>query len=421
LAEFSQLVRGRLAAQQPATAHLDADVLAAFAEDRLSGRERTLALAHLSLCAGCRDVLSLASKQDGVDASASAPIYKARKFMGWRLALVTALAVLAVSATVLLRLEQPEATLTAARVRPPGQPDAALVASATEVNGSADRLQKRRSKQSQFRNGEAKTANGSLRAEHKEQATDSLSGLTRHSADGAPARTPNLTAQTRRTEPLMALAPPPAPPQPAPTFDQSTQPAAQQSQTVDVQATASSQQVQPASRPGAAGGVAGAVMSRSDANLATQTAPAAASEARTAKKNKSAIQQPALANVNTAKLPAMRWTISSDGKLERAIETGTQGPVWQPVDVGEAATFRVVNATGADVWAGGNSGRLFHSTDGGGHWMRVAPEDNGRKIEGDVISINVAGQGSQIVRLRTSAAQNWTSTDAGKTWKIEIR
>ena len=42
------------------SAHLDADLLAAFAEQALSGAERDSVLGHLALCGDCREVVALA-------------------------------------------------------------------------------------------------------------------------------------------------------------------------------------------------------------------------------------------------------------------------------------------------------------------------------------------------------------------------
>ena len=116
-----------------------------------------------------------------------------------------------------------------------------------------------------------------------------------------------------------------------------------------------------------------------------------------------------------------QWTISADGKLQRSTKVAAKSPVWQPVDVGEPVTFRVVNANFNDVWAGGNNGTLFHSSDAGDHWTRIVPKDGDYKLDGDVISMSIAGATNQIIRLRTSSGQSWISNDGGKSWKVENR
>src|SRR5256885_14489866 len=49
----------RAAAAQPGFAHPEADALAAFAEQSLSGAEREGVVAHLAACAQCREALAL--------------------------------------------------------------------------------------------------------------------------------------------------------------------------------------------------------------------------------------------------------------------------------------------------------------------------------------------------------------------------
>ena len=62
----------RNASREDLHGHCDAETLTAFAEDRLSSKEREQAAYHLSLCEDCRDVLSLVSRAAG---SAPTPAY----------------------------------------------------------------------------------------------------------------------------------------------------------------------------------------------------------------------------------------------------------------------------------------------------------------------------------------------------------
>jgi hypothetical protein len=149
---------------------------------------------------------------------------------------------------------------------------------------------------------------------------------------------------------------------------------------------------------------------------------------------------------------AARWTISAAGGLQRSVD---QGKTWQDVNViantlpsanfisldataavarakekdadkkslkGDSLkreslvlTFRAVTATGADVWAGGTRGILYHSADAGNHWTRVLPSSAGTFLTGDIVSLEFPDV--QHGKVTTSTSEVWTTTDVGQTWQ----
>lgn len=155
-----------------------------------------------------------------------------------------------------------------------------------------------------------------------------------------------------------------------------------------------------------------------------------------------------LASLSPAHLP--RWSINAAGTLQRSLD---QGNTWQDVVVSGAApalegraletsadtasgkdakaarakaksagkknasspVFRAVAANGADVWAGGLSGCLYHSTDSGNRWTQVAPSSAGATLTGDIVSIEFPD--SQHGKLATSTAETWVTADSGQTWQ----
>jgi hypothetical protein len=146
--------------------------------------------------------------------------------------------------------------------------------------------------------------------------------------------------------------------------------------------------------------------------------------------------------LNTSPSSTFRWIVNSDGGLERSVDRGNS---WQGVDVNaqnsassmssklaakaarakdksdtkkEAAAtpvFRAVAAMGTEVWAGGSTGALFHSSDGGNHWTRVVPLFAGSTLTGDVVTVEFSDP--QHGKITTSTPEVWTTTDAGQTWQ----
>jgi hypothetical protein len=69
----------------------------------------------------------------------------------------------------------------------------------------------------------------------------------------------------------------------------------------------------------------------------------------------------------------------------------------------------------AEVWAGGSAGALYHTVDGGNRWSRVAPSANGAVLTGDIIGIQFTGSLNGTVT--TSNAEVWITADDGQTWQ----
>jgi photosystem II stability/assembly factor-like uncharacterized protein len=85
-----------------------------------------------------------------------------------------------------------------------------------------------------------------------------------------------------------------------------------------------------------------------------------------------------------------------------------------PVPIASDAHFRVVSIWGADVWAGGDHLRLFHSTDNGLTWTEVqlpATADRTHAI------VHIRSDSPQKITVEDNAGSTWTTTDAGATWQ----
>jgi hypothetical protein len=83
-----------------------------------------------------------------------------------------------------------------------------------------------------------------------------------------------------------------------------------------------------------------------------------------------------------------------------------------PVLIDRRVSFLSVASSGLDVWAGGAKGALFHSSDSGEHWERIAVSEtiskSGRRLHGAIVKIDL----STPTRLQIL-------TDRGETWVRE--
>jgi hypothetical protein len=150
-----------------------------------------------------------------------------------------------------------------------------------------------------------------------------------------------------------------------------------------------------------------------------------------------------------------RWTLSSDGTLQRSLDSGS---TWQTITVSNSkASFRALAANGLDIWVGGSAGALFHSSDAGEHWTRVRPVVNGQVLRADIIGVEFPdllhgkltiadpaaqalnrswqpgqslpqydfpadSRGQDVVAQKIPVPalpgkQTWTTADAGQTWE----
>jgi len=109
---------------------------------------------------------------------------------------------------------------------------------------------------------------------------------------------------------------------------------------------------------------------------------------------------------------APRWTLNSDGTLERSFDAGT---TWETIPLPSPARFHVLSAYGMFIWLGGSSGALYHSTDAGEHWRRVAAVANGQALTEDVIGMEFTDDDHGV--LTTATNQKWVTEDCGQSWQ----
>jgi len=107
--------------------------------------------------------------------------------------------------------------------------------------------------------------------------------------------------------------------------------------------------------------------------------------------------------------PHILWTIASEnpagshprGIVQRSFDDGA---TWQTVSIDDQVSFRAIASNGGDVWAGGEEGALFHSSDSGAHWRRIPFNETY-----PITAIQIRANGE----IHITAGQDWVSRDGG--------
>lgn len=424
--DVPQFVLKRLREKTPAGAHPDADLLTAFAEKSLLESERARVMEHLAACGDCRDVLALALPETEIEVS---PVSVTPVRTGWLalpilrwgalaagLAAVISVGVLQYSHSrkgdmVASNLAQDAVTLPSASALPT-QP----AVSPTEAGDQASPMLGYRASTGQ--NSAVEVGRTNQAAGHKvvfARPAQSANALAAHS---------NLTAATSQAKK------PPITSEPL---------EAQRSIVVNSESAAISQnQVAQNESPLLEGGNATNLTSfdvvKAKAPVPTQ---AASSNAPSSLASASPLQtSPSLM---LRALP--RWMVSASGVLQRSFDGGNTWENVNPALVNPALSdaqadaansgqaqsqkaavvadpgpvFRAVAAFGAEVWTGGGGGVLYHTSDGGDHWIRITPSTAGAGLTGDIVGIQFSDP--QHGKISTSNAELWTTSNTGQTWQ----
>ena len=384
MTELPNIVRQRLQAANP-DAHPDADVLAAFAEKGLSKRERGAVLEHLSRCGDCRDILSFALPSPQIESERAARIAGSAIWARWPVLRWGALGacVVVVGAAVTLEFRTLEShtlnrvSQTAAGENAPA-PVSAYVKSgnqnaAKDVPASPAPQKPARAKRDQ---AVMSSQNESVVASLAKATPSAPSGRAKANS-GPPAE--SQPARQSASEAVEVAANPEVPTSSPVDSESETKIAA-----FDERADA----------PGKAkqAGVGG---------------PASAPKTMALAKNETAAST--VSPAATKIVP--RWTLSSDGILQRSLDSGK---TWTRVEVTNTATLRALAAIGTEIWVGGSGGALFHSADAGQHWQQVTPTVDNQSLAADIIGVEFTDR--QHGRLTTANQQVWTTSDAGNTW-----
>ncbi len=471
-----KIVRERLKAATPAVNHPDADVLTAFAERSLPEIERAIVLEHLARCGDCRDIVALSLP--ATEAVEAATVPARGRWLAWptlRWAFVAAGVVAVVSVGMLYRnLEladvatQRSISREAASLEAKNQTTSVPMASAPAVTeeGKEKKTQAPASLLNDSGNNSERAAFASKEVTRAEatpmQKRQQFHGVAGGAIGGPLSNGPKMPEQWQQRQNSVGLQAKAAPTPAAPAT-------AKQNFDVDVSSNTSSAEARQSVEVSSAAPAINTPAENLDAHVQEQpSAPQPESDAVGKAKEPVKVEAQAAAQaamvattprdisagrndgangrnsnqLNTSSSSTFRWTVNTDGGLERSVDRGNS---WQGVDVNaqnpvnsmsaqltakaarakdksdakkEAAAspvFRAVAAMGADVWAGGSAGTLYHSSDGGNHWTRVVPFYAGSILTGDVVTVEFSDP--QHGKITTSTSEVWTTADAGQTWQ----
>jgi photosystem II stability/assembly factor-like uncharacterized protein len=101
-----------------------------------------------------------------------------------------------------------------------------------------------------------------------------------------------------------------------------------------------------------------------------------------------------------------------DGGLHKSDDGGKN---WRVVPVGSGdLRIYALSTTGADIWAGGEGGALFHSMDGGRVWTPVIVGNAGGRLTDTITGIDA--RDAKWIQLKTPSG-DWLTTDGGLHWR----
>jgi len=428
--EVPKVVLERLRTGAPDAVHPDADLLTAFAEQMLSPTERENVLQHLAACGDCCEVVTLALPPESlpvpsVEAKEAQVVLtvKGRKSSHWyewaglRWAAVAA-GVVVVASVLVVQPGKQKQPLVANENQPVSGPaaeqkaaipfrDEGTLTSQTSpalVTPPESRLQDDRKLRAYGALSKKQLGTLPSTAPQKPEVA-----LAEQDATLKPNATPQDLAVTGRnfTE-LMALAPAPSstaaksgavPEQINPNVD-----ATKAGQSVDRSAASSDTLVARSAAEAEAAPVQRAKIPIDDTAAKAQVVFKAKTQAAGAMTNS------AYDDFSKASDGGATWQLSQ-GMLQRSLDAGEN---WQTV-LRTDRPFLCHAASGNDIWAGGQAGMLFHSSNGGTTWTQVHPAVKDSKLTADVTSIETGKPGA--VNVATRNGESWTTMDSGRTWE----
>ena len=399
MAELPKSVIERMKAQATPQQHPDADLLTAFSEQALTGRERETVLAHLAACAACRETAALASPQPAAEQPEMvlAPWYRRPQIFAW----AGTLATLALVGALLLNYGQnrystpmvTDATSPKAPTSSMGKTDTTKAAEnkpaeapVQVMNGAPGTLTKNTKNEAQRRDTDVAKLEREQKKQPSEERAMKQAGASLHAAPPPPMQAPEKDQKVLDGGPLRDQ------------YRASKEPVAKSAPAPSVAAAAPS---------------ANAVAERQETTVTAQGAAVESTAAQSDKTANLATRAAVGGGLSQGKakaalaLPPIRWSLSDKGKL---LSSADSGRTWQPALPKETTVFRALAVVGNEVWAGGSGAVILHSADRGLSWIRqVLPG-----AYADVVSLQF--DDLQHGLARTADGMAWVTADAGQHW-----
>jgi Photosynthesis system II assembly factor YCF48/Putative zinc-finger len=424
--DVPQFVLNRLQAKPVAGSHPDADLLTAFAERSLAGRERAVVVEHLVACADCRDVVAIALTATEAIAPASA----ATPRIGWLSSPILRWSALAAGILVVASAGVREYSHRNQQQAAASNRMQSEIALPRTLNQSLPALNPPSSTEAMV----PQTMVPQTRMRKKESLATTSQRVVKHEAPaevagaGQSAQQQTTTAASQQTKIGAA------------------------SEKVEVQSEAgqiNTESAAPTENQVVAQNQTNLPLNGrnfTDLNIVKAKDPVPSQSAVIAV---TATPPPLQSLQSVAVRPLPQWSVTPAGALQRSFDggntwedvnparstasTGSRGAMANAAradatssDQGKenqnakraldlAPAFRAVAATGFEVWAGGVGGVLYHTSDAGNLWTRVFPAAGGAASTGDIVGIHFTDP--QHGEVSTSTGELWSTSDNGQTWK----
>ena len=464
MSELPKFVVNHLRNAQPIGEHPDADVLAAFAEQSLSERERTSVLLHLSTCPDCREMTALVMDREPAEvlvhaaaathSSSVAPPERIelavaagkasrevtpRSWFRWpsfsspALRWVAATAcVVVVSAAVLMntrapRKQMPGLTSDAVTLQDERRPTASISPDSATAErrlreelqaqqSASSALEKKRSAPPLSQPGEEKDREimGYVRPEPRVASRSAVAnGAVQAISPPAPADADAFRAKVEDSAAQHSFAKSAAVAQEK-SVAATVPPANGKDQTGVLVADKLGSKEKAAESPAPFANQNSSPAVAAGAKRDDRAGPAIGSTSETVEVSGGPLMLES-AQVELAKrVGSPRWNVTADGDVLRSLDAGKN---WKTITIDSKAQFVAVATTGASIWAGGKGGALYHSTDVGEHWTRITPRDGSNSLTADISGIEFTDVNHGTVHA--GGNERWTTSDGGKSWKRE--